>query len=82
MKTQSRAKRFLGVMVLVLGGVQPLAAEHQVWTEWHNALQPQGGSSTELTLADNGQTDYCIVIPADETTQEKEAADDLRLWLQ
>ena len=82
MKTQSQVKRFLGVTIVVLCGVQPLAAEHQVWTEWHNALQPQGGSSTELTLADNGQTDYCIVIPAVATTQDDKAAEDLQYWLQ
>ncbi len=59
----------------------PACAEDTLWTEWHNTLAPTGEASPPLTLAENGATPYVIVIPAEATTQESKAAEDLAHWL-
>lgn len=48
---------------------------------WHNALKPAGNPGPEITLANNGKTDYKIIIPAQATPQDKEAAHQLNRWL-
>ncbi len=48
---------------------------------WHNSLAPQGPAAAPLTLAQDKATDYVIVIPAQPTTQDQKAADDLAQWL-
>ncbi len=48
---------------------------------WHNSLRPAGSRGGPMTLAEDGRTDYVIVIPAKPTTQEQKAAEDLALWL-
>src|SRR5438094_903832 len=49
--------------------------------EWHNALKPTGPAGGPLTIVENGEAKYSIVLPAEPTTQEKKAADDLRHWV-
>jgi hypothetical protein len=48
---------------------------------WSNTLKPSGPSAGPLTLAKAGATGYVIVIPAEATSQDKKAAEDLALWL-
>jgi hypothetical protein len=48
---------------------------------WRNSLHPEGTPGDEITLASAGKTDYVIMIPTKPTTQERKAADDLKLWL-
>lgn len=48
---------------------------------WRNALKPRGEPGPELTLAKDGQTDYVIVIPEQETGAELKAAQELSHWL-
>ena len=67
-----------------------VCSDDALWTEWRNTLAPTTAGhrppSTEeagpsLTLAENGATPYVVVIPAEPTTQETKAAEDLTLWL-
>ena len=51
------------------------------WDGWRNALAPEGEAAPPLALAVEGETDYVIVIPAEPTTAESRAADELQLWL-
>ena len=57
-----------------------LAEEPEPWTEWRNSLAPEG-EGTKLSLAQNGETDYVIVVPRNASPQEARAASELRLWL-
>jgi hypothetical protein len=50
------------------------------WDGWRNSLAPRGEAVT-LTLADEGRTDYVIVVPAEPTLAETRAASELQLWL-
>ncbi|MEO6436241.1 MAG: DUF4838 domain-containing protein, partial [Tepidisphaeraceae bacterium] len=47
----------------------------------HNALQPKGEPATPITLVENGQAKYAIVVRADATPQERKAAEDLNHWV-
>ena len=49
--------------------------------EWRNSLKPEGEPGPEITLARDGETDYVVVIPAESTSQEQKAAEDLADWL-
>lgn len=68
------------VIVLALIGSNLYAFDYTLWTQWHNALQPQG-AGTQITLANNGTSNYAIVKPASPTTQDTKAATDLQTWL-
>ncbi len=48
---------------------------------WQNSLKPKGKIAKQLTLAENGKSDYVIVIPASATTQEQKAVEELSRWL-
>lgn len=48
---------------------------------WSNSLAPKGKPGGEVTLALDGKTDYAILLPANATTQDRKAADDLKGWL-
>ena len=48
---------------------------------WVNALKPRTGLSAPLTLAQDGTTQYVIVVPEAPTPQEQKAADELAVWL-
>ncbi len=63
-------------LLLVLSG-QTMGAPGR----WRNSLAPRGKPGPELTLAQRGETDYVIVIPAAPTTQDQKAAEDLAHWL-
>ena len=65
----------VGVLLLALPA-QVLAAGG-----WRNSLRPSGLPAGPLPLARSGQTDYVIVIPAQPTSQERKAAEDLAQWL-
>ena len=68
--------------VLPMGALMVSAVVAQsVPGRWTNALQPKGIASPPITLAENGKTDYVIVVPAKPTTQEEKAAADLAQWL-
>ena len=71
--------RMMLVLVLIcwigLGGTTSAAAR------WRNTLKPSGPAAGPLTLAQGGQTDYVLVLPASPTSQEEKAAEDLALWL-
>jgi len=58
-----------------------LCSAHDAHAAWRRSLIPIGAHSAPLTLADAGKTGYLIVIPAQPTTQEQKAADDLAHWL-
>ena len=51
------------------------------WRRWRNSLAPTDARAKGLTLAVDGQAAYAIVIPAQATTQEQKAADELAQWL-
>jgi hypothetical protein len=48
---------------------------------WTNALKPKGTPGAELTLAENSQSSYHIVLPRQPSTVEEKAAEELSLWL-
>jgi hypothetical protein len=58
-----------------------VCADEALWAEWRNTLAPTGEAGPSLTLAENGVTPYVVVIPAEPSTQESKAAEDLALWL-
>lgn len=49
--------------------------------DWVNALKPSGEEGPELSLAVDGTTRYRIVLPAEPTTQDIKAAEELTRWL-
>jgi hypothetical protein len=57
-----------------------LSRKRPQWHKWQNSLKPAGKSVT-VKLAQNGATDYLIVIPAHPTLFERRAASELQLWL-
>lgn len=57
------------------------AAHDSASAQWRNSLQPTGKTSTWLTLADNGKTNYTLIIPSKPSSQDRKAADDLAHWL-
>ena len=48
---------------------------------WANSLKPKGGPGAELMLARHGKTDYTILTPAEPSSQEQKAAEELSHWL-
>ena len=72
----------LGVLLcatLMMG--TSLQASPRKWGQWQNSLKPKGEAAKEIALAENGQTDYVVVLPDSPTTQEQKAAEDLAQWL-
>lgn len=69
------------VAVLVVSAFRAQGNEPS-WDRWHNTLAPQGKPANELTLARDGRSDYVIVLPAEPTTQEQKAAEELSTWLE
>ncbi len=68
---------FVGLALLAgAGGVADAK-----WGQWHNSLKPQGKPAAEIALAVGGKTEYVIVVPAEPTTQEQKAAEELAHWL-
>ena len=65
--------------VLFAAGTVCLAAEPD--GDWVNTLKPKGTPGPELTLASDGKTDYVILLPANPTSQEEKAAEELARWL-
>lgn len=72
-----RTVAFTCVMLLMSGGT--LAVEPH--PQWRNSLRPKGEPGPALTLASQGQANYVILLPAEPTTQEAKAAEDLAYWL-
>ncbi len=48
---------------------------------WVNALKPKGQPAAEIALSIDGKPQYVILLPAQPSTQEQKAADDLAKWL-
>src|SRR5437667_8072425 len=48
---------------------------------WHNSLKPAGPAGGPLTIVETGVATYSITIPAEPTTQETKAAEDLADWV-
>ncbi|MBQ0105069.1 MAG: DUF4838 domain-containing protein, partial [Armatimonadetes bacterium] len=48
--------------------------------EWHNSLKPEG-RAVSFAFAEKGKATCDIVIPEKNTVKEKEAAQDLAIWL-
>jgi hypothetical protein len=72
---------FLGAIcaVSLLTGVSNAAPVS--WSQWQNSLKPKGQPAQEITLAQDGRTNYAIVIPAAPTPQDRKAAEELARWL-
>lgn len=49
--------------------------------EWYNSLKPSGKTGSALTLAEDGKSNYCILISESPTTQDQKAAEELQYWL-
>jgi len=49
---------------------------------WVNSLRPKGKPAASMILAEEGKTDYQILIPSSPTTMEEKAAADMAHWLQ
>ncbi|MBN1339038.1 MAG: DUF4838 domain-containing protein [Bacteroidales bacterium] len=49
---------------------------------WNNSLKPNGKANSDLTITENGKSNYCIVIPESPTTQDQKAAEEFQHWLQ
>ncbi len=49
--------------------------------EWYNSLKPNGKTGSALTLAEDGKSNYCILISESPTTQDQKAAEELQYWL-
>jgi hypothetical protein len=64
------------MLAAVLGLGASAAAEG-----WRNSLAPKGTAGPELLLAAGGATEYVIVVPAEPTSQDRKAAEDLAQWL-
>ncbi len=64
---------------LNVSGEQPNAVPAH--PAWENSLKPSGTPGPEITLAENGQALYRIVLPGEPTSQEQKSAADLKLWL-
>src|SRR5438477_368344 len=56
-------------------------ADDAKWSEWKNSLASAGNPGEPITLVENGQAKYSILIPATPTTQDKKAAEDLQHWV-
>jgi len=82
MRASRRLQYCAMAATLALSWTMVCMADAPVWSQWHNSLAPTGAQGPELTLADNGQTSYRIVIPVTATTQDIKAAEDLQYWLQ
>ena len=50
----------------------------QVIDNWHNSLKPNGKAGSVLILAEEGKSNYSIVISESPTTQDQKAAEELQ----
>ncbi len=75
------ARRAVMLALLLIVGLAA-TGRAQVWTEWHNALQPSSPGGPELTLVENGAGLYRIVTPASPLTTDTKAAQELQFWIQ
>lgn len=57
-------------------------ATEKLCGQWHNSLKPMGQAGSVLTLAENGKSDYVIVLSADAAEPEIKAAEQLQYWLE
>ena len=73
-----RPTRRLRAANLSILSVLLAASPHPNWT---NSLTPKGSPGPELVLAQDGKTDYAILLPAEPTSQEEKAASELSHWL-
>ncbi len=76
--THSLIVVFIACLLLTTVSVQ---ATEKIWGQWQNSLKPKGEPAGEIALAVGGETDYVIVIPAQPTTQEQKAAEELQKWI-
>ena len=60
---------------------QASGASRKIHKKWRNSLKPKGMTGTKLTLSKRGKSDYQIVIPAEATSQDRKAAEELQKWL-
>ena len=49
--------------------------------KWKNSLAPAGKASEPITLVDNGEAKYSILLAEKPTPQDKKAAEDLQHWI-
>jgi len=49
--------------------------------QWRNALLPMGKPAPAITIVSRGKAACSILLPAQPTTQDRKAADDLRQWV-
>lgn len=68
-------------VTMLMAITSPVFGQGRPWTEWHNAIAPQGVQATPLTLVADGSSNYCIVQPSIATTVETKAATDLQTWI-
>jgi Domain of unknown function (DUF4838)/Glycosyl hydrolase family 67 N-terminus len=74
--------RVLCIVGAILALGSSAHADDAPWTQWRNALRPEGAEGPRLTLASDGKALFTIVVPEQATTQEQKAASDLAQWLQ
>ena len=65
----------------LLAGEPLTRPSSQPHAKWVNALAPKGTVGPILTLANEGKTDYVILIPAGASAQERAAGAELARWL-
>jgi len=77
---------FLFLLLIVFGlmstkatGIKPGIAKNS--KEWFNSLKPKGKLGQELTLTEDGKSDYIILTSNRPTKEDAKAAEDLREWL-
>lgn len=70
--------RFLIIAALAAAALTACAESQPGWV---NALAPKGRPGRQITLASAGRTQYRILLPAAPTSQDRKAAEDLKLWL-
>jgi len=71
--------RLIGLAILC-----PFAMPHAAATphpDWSNSLRPEGPPGPELILAQEGQTQWAILLPGEPTGPEQKAAEELAHWL-
>lgn len=67
--------------IVSMGMVTALAAGWACGDVWSNSLKPKGNPGEALTLVNAGKAVYSIVLPANATEVEKQAANDLQHWV-
>lgn len=71
-----------GAVALIVAACMLVTAAACADLGWRNSLAPEGEPAAAVELADRGETDYVIVLPADATPQEERAAQELSRWLE